>query len=290
MLVDAAQSGGPDFDMIAAVRRLAEDPVLATPILQIMRTLPVDRMLLSDILPREHLRAGLLPGGAEAGMVDGLNVRAHDLEDDRTTVLGISRVELRPLTARERARWLMLSAHVQSAMRLRRDLRQNGLLDASEPREDEAVLEPDGAVVHADGRAKESDSLAALRDAAKAADRARASASGRDHDALRSWRALVNGEWSLVDSFESDGRRYVIARKNPPRVRDPRGLSEREACVAAYVAQGLPNKLVAYQLGVTESTVSSQLTTTMRKLGLESRVELAQHFGRIALDPLDTED
>jgi hypothetical protein len=29
--------------------------------------------------------------------------------------------------------------------------------------------------------------------------------------ALQLWRALVDGRWSLVDSFETDGRRYVVA-------------------------------------------------------------------------------
>jgi hypothetical protein len=32
------------------------------------------------------------------------------------------------------------------------------------------------------------------------------------HTPLASWNALVAGRWSIVDAFDSDGRRLIVAR------------------------------------------------------------------------------
>jgi DNA-binding NarL/FixJ family response regulator len=95
---------------------------------------------------------------------------------------------------------------------------------------------------------------------------------------LELWRALVEGRWSVVDSYESDGRRLVVARRNEPRVRDPRGLSARESQVAAYASHGHSNKMIAYLLGVSESSVAAHLKSALSKLGVTSRVELTRLF------------
>ena len=34
-----------------------------------------------------------------------------------------------------------------------------------------------------------------------------------------------DGRYTVVDRFDTDGRRYVVAYENPPNVRDPRGLT-----------------------------------------------------------------
>jgi DNA-binding CsgD family transcriptional regulator len=79
----------------------------------------------------------------------------------------------------------------------------------------------------------------------------------------------------LVDRFESDGKRFVLAIRNPPQLTDPRALTERERQVAHLVAQGTSNKMIAYSLGISESTVATQLARALRKLGLRRREELA---------------
>ncbi|MBZ0119477.1 MAG: helix-turn-helix transcriptional regulator, partial [Sandaracinaceae bacterium] len=95
-------------------------------------------------------------------------------------------------------------------------------------------------------------------------------------DALAMWRGLVDGTWSLVERFESDGRRYVVARKNEPGVLDPRGLTLREKQVVSFAALGHSNKLIAYELGVTHGTVTVHLTSAMAKLGATTRAELTR--------------
>jgi DNA-binding NarL/FixJ family response regulator len=53
-----------------------------------------------------------------------------------------------------------------------------------------------------------------------------------------------------------------------------RALTPRERAVARLVATGQSGKVIAYELGVAESTVSSILGSMRRKLGVRSRVEL----------------
>lgn len=53
------------------------------------------------------------------------------------------------------------------------------------------------------------------------------------------------------------------------------GLSERQAAVADAVAQGKPNKIIAYELHLCESTVKVHIRTIMRKLHARNRTEVA---------------
>jgi DNA-binding CsgD family transcriptional regulator len=134
----------------------------------------------------------------------------------------------------------------------------------------EEAVEPDG---HAEGAAARS----ALRDAARAIDRARGRLRHRAPDeAVDAWRALVAGRWSLVDRFESDGRRYVIACANPLGAAGPAGLTSRERDVVRMRAAARPLKLIAYELGLGLSTVAGDLQRAIDKLGLRSSAELVQ--------------
>jgi two-component system nitrate/nitrite response regulator NarL len=54
-------------------------------------------------------------------------------------------------------------------------------------------------------------------------------------------------------------------------------LTRRETEVAGLVSQGLANKVVAAQLGVTEGTVKIHLHSIYRKLRVSNRVGLILH-------------
>src|SRR5262245_36078545 len=84
---------------------------------------------------------------------------------------------------------------------------------------------------------------------------------------LELWRGLVSGRWSLVEHFERGGRRYFLAHKNDPELRPDRGLTERERQVVAYEELGYSNKLIAYALGLSPTTISSLLARAKKKLG-----------------------
>jgi DNA-binding CsgD family transcriptional regulator len=178
--------------------------------------------------------------------------------------------------------WIRLGTHLSHAARLRETLgKTQTQLDAGG---DGAVLSADGTVVHAEGAARSFDARQALRDAARAVDRARCDQHRKDPEAaLLSWKGLVEGRWSLVDQFDSDGRRFLVARRNDPAFRRPRALSRRERHVAALAAVGHPSKVIAYQLGISSAAAAATLTRALHKLGLHSRAELATVAG--VLDP-----
>jgi DNA-binding CsgD family transcriptional regulator len=171
----------------------------------------------------------------------------------------------------DKARWAKAAVHIATGLRLRRVI-MAGL-------QEEAILSPDGKCEHAEEGAKSNSSREALRDAVKAIDKARGRERLRDQDrALAIWKGLCSGRWSLVDRFESDGRRYVVAFRNDPRLKDPRALTSREMQVAAYAALGHSNKLMAYALGLSQSTVAWHMARAMQKLGAMSRADLIRLF------------
>jgi DNA-binding NarL/FixJ family response regulator len=57
----------------------------------------------------------------------------------------------------------------------------------------------------------------------------------------------------------------------------PGGLTPREAELVELVSQGLRNKEVAARLGISEGTVKIHLHRIYEKLGVTSRVELANY-------------
>lgn len=185
------------------------------------------------------------------------------------------------LAPRTHERWQMLGAHVATAYRLRNALAHGAgsqLVQTHLPRDAEAVLDAKGfRLVDLAGPAKEHSAGEVLRDAAIRIDRSRGKLRKQDPElALQTWTALVDGRWSLVDWFDSDQRRFILAIPNPPEVRDPRGLTEQEAQVVSYVAFGEPNKLIAYRLGLSQPRVSGLVQSAMHKLGAKSKVELLQ--------------
>ena len=126
-----------------------------------------------------------------------------------------------------------------------------------------------------------------LADAVRRMDRARGALRRADpEEALGLWRGLVDGTWSLVDHCDSDGKRYVLARRNEPGVRDPKALTQRERSVAAFAAMGHQDKFIGYLLGISAGTVSEHLQSARRKLGLTSRAELIRRFAcLLQVDP-----
>lgn len=171
-------------------------------------------------------------------------------------------------------RYHQLAAHVAAGLRLRNEV---GSIDAT--------LDTDGRCLDARGDARGADLRAELRRAVRARDAAR-TARADEERALEIWQGLVSGRWSLVDSYESDGRRFVVARKNAPAHRDPRRLTLRERQVAALLATASSNKLIAYHLGLAVSTVGELVTSIRRKLGASSRAELI--FTLRSLDAANT--
>ena len=101
---------------------------------------------------------------------------------------------------------------------------------------------------------------------------------GNSDESMAAWEGLVSGRWSLIDRFDSDRRRFVVAVRNDLRFPDPRGLSLRERQVAEFAGLGRSAKEIAYLLGVSAASVENSLRRAQAKLGLGSRLELTEFF------------
>ena len=190
------------------------------------------------------------------------------------------------LSNKQRERYARIAVHLATGYRLRRRLATEGSRSRRAPWGADAVLTPRGRLEHAatpDAGLRQNRD--ALRAAAVAVDQARGKLRSIDTDsALGQWMGLVDGRWSLVDKFDSDGRRYVLARRNDPLVARLQLLSERERLVVAYAALGHSNKLIAYDLGIAHSTVRVLIARATSKLGVRSREALVA-AARGALEP-----
>ncbi|MDP9150721.1 MAG: LuxR C-terminal-related transcriptional regulator [Myxococcota bacterium] len=164
-----------------------------------------------------------------------------------------------------------LSCHLAAALRLRAKL---ALAEGSLPAP-EAILDRSGKVCHAEHEARSKASRSQLRESALAISKARGPLRGRDPaEAIEEWRGLIAARWTLLEVSESDGRTYLVARQNEPRTCGPAALTEREQQVAALAALGHGNKLIAYNLGISHSTVRVLMARAAAKLGAGSRKEL----------------
>jgi len=189
--------------------------------------------------------------------------------------------EVTTLSRHEARRWQMLAAHLEAGHRLREGVtaaegQQEAAIDL--PHHAEAILETKSfRVAEATGCAQRRTAVQRLRDAAVAIDRARGKMRQTDpQKALEGWKALVQGRWSIVDWFDTDGRRFVLAIPNAPELVDPRGLTERESQVVWMAAEGMTNKMIAYRLGLSTSRVSLLLRNAMQKRGARTRPQLVK--------------
>jgi DNA-binding NarL/FixJ family response regulator len=189
--------------------------------------------------------------------------------------IGILLKETSKATDQEKRRWPQIAAHIGAAIRLRN---MTAELSLDSPRV-EAVLESNGEVYDARGSAKELDARETLREIVRRIERCRTS-SGRENvdEALDNWEGLVSGRWSMIDRFDSDRRRFIVAIKNDPAHPDPRGLTPRERQVAEYVGLGCSSKEIAYTLGLSESAITNCTARAQDKLGMTSRAELVTFF------------
>ena len=212
-------------------------------------------------------------------MSDILAVKAHT-GNGRGVLLWTGFMGSTSATRTELARWPLVVSHLGAGLRLRQFVQKLNLDELDHTGNPiEAVLDPSGKIQHVTVCTNNENTCNQLRDAALIVERIR---NGKSRDepekTLPLWHALIAGRWSLVDRFDSDGKRFIVAVKNDPDHLDPRGLTTRERQVAEYVGIGFGNKAIAYTLGITPTAVSNHIARVLYKLGLHRRVELASFF------------
>ena len=223
-----------------------------------------------SVVPGSERQAGWQAVRANLGIVDGLAVNGFDAAG--LGVISLLLVSRRPqLPTATRATLARVAAHVVAGLRLRRRLAsaEDRLADA------DAVLSVSGDVAHATGAARLEESRQSLRLAARALDRARGPRRRSESDrAVLDWKVLVEHRWSLLDHFDRDGKRYLLACRNAPSAPASALLSPRERQVVLLAVRGHSNKLIGYELGITTSTVGVLLGRAAARLGVKSRAAL----------------
>jgi DNA-binding NarL/FixJ family response regulator len=85
----------------------------------------------------------------------------------------------------------------------------------------------------------------------------------------RAIEAAARGEAPL----DPKAARALLSARRAPSPAE--ALSAREREVLAMVAEGLPNKLIAQQLAISEKTVKAHLTSVYRQIGVTDRTQAA---------------
>ena len=62
-------------------------------------------------------------------------------------------------------------------------------------------------------------------------------------------------------------------------------LTPQQFRVLGMIAEGMLNKQIAFELGVSEATIKAHMTAIMRKLGVSNRTQVALCASQLALDP-----
>ena len=190
----------------------------------------------------------------------------------RGVYLAAARASARPLPPALQTRWTRIAVHLAAAWRLRRSLRG---ADADDLDGAEAIVSPTGKIEHAARPARTRDARHALSHAARTIERARTPRRRHNGDrAVAEWTGLIAARWSLVDHFESDGKRWLVARRNDVADVGRAKLSPRELQAVAFAALGHNNKLIAYEMGIAAETVRVLLHRAARKLGASDRASL----------------
>ncbi len=215
--------------------------------------------------------AGVVNGGAAAGALvppPGVAEMVYAAAGERqgpALLLVSPRGDAAQLTAKQSALWSRAAACITAGLHLRQHLAVGAPTD-------------DAEAVPSSRRPR-----ASLRCALQVSERGGATAGPLDRrspeQARSLWSAVVAGQWALIDRFDADGKRYLVARRSASAAAARSPLSAREYQIAAMVAAGQSNKVISYELGLAASTVATHLSSAMHKLGVTSRVELVQLFG-----------
>jgi DNA-binding CsgD family transcriptional regulator len=167
--------------------------------------------------------------------------------------------------------------HLAAAFRLRRKHSDGLSLESAE-----AVIDENGRVLHAEGAAKKKTPCDALLRDMRRMTGIRRSAPGSDaRRDIHEWESVTCDRWSLVEYVDTDGKRLTLAVDNRPAPPSLELLSEREREVVLWAAAGHDNKVIAYELGLSASTVRVLVSRAAAKVGARSRAELLERVARL---------
>lgn len=262
-------SEGADVPFDRGARRFLT--VMPLPLVRLFYSASPPAELMSRIFSEVSPTAEMVEAMAESGVGDAVGLRGHN-PDGRGVTLGVATIG--PTRIAPRARWLLtrLALHMAAAARLRLRAPRQWLETA------DAIFSAKGRLEHV---SVDPEGASLPRAVPEAVEKRLAANAVRNEPAkaLELWRALVAGQWSIVDHADRDGKRFILAQRNAPTVREPAALTARERLVAVYAAWGHSHRLIGYETGLSQASISLALTSALRKLRLRSKGDLIQLFG-----------
>jgi DNA-binding CsgD family transcriptional regulator len=189
------------------------------------------------------------------------------------TLVALSRTPV-ATTPRERAYWCPVASHLAAAWRLRQRLSAGSQVEDLA----DAVFLPDGRWAGAPRGQPNDAMLGRLRYAIRAREAERVTRTTRD----QLWSELIDGRWTLIDRFDADGRRFVVALRNTPLGANLCRLNQREVDALALARDGASNKVISITLGIAPATATRLLQSAATKLnaGLADILQFERADGR----------
>jgi DNA-binding NarL/FixJ family response regulator len=93
-------------------------------------------------------------------------------------------------------------------------------------------------------------------------------------------RAVLEGEVWVPDSLDLNG---TDDREVSELIQRLQTLTPQQNKVLSMLGEGLLNKQIAYELGVSEATVKAHVSAVLLKLGVDSRTQAVIALGRLGL-------
>ncbi|HWP07157.1 MAG TPA: hypothetical protein VNN72_15500 [Polyangiaceae bacterium] len=94
------------------------------------------------------------------------------------------------------------------------------------------------------------------------------------------WHAITTGSFRIVNWYDHEGRRYLVAEPVAPEHRVAPTARQRKAL--ALRSAGCALKVIASELGVSLTTASREVEIGLELLGLDSTAALAAVLGHAA--------
>ena len=108
--------------------------------------------------------------------------------------------------------------------------------------------------------------------------------SSSGEDIVQAIRTVLDGDVWLPRTLLSDAASELKDDEAEIATRVA-SLTPQQFRVLTMIAEGLLNKQIAYDLGVSEATVKAHMTAIMRKLGVNNRTQVALAASQLAVEP-----
>lgn len=108
--------------------------------------------------------------------------------------------------------------------------------------------------------------------------------SSSGEDIVQAIRTVLDGDVWLPHALLSDAGSALKDDEAEIATRVA-SLTPQQFRVLTMIAEGLLNKQIAYDLGVSEATVKAHMTAIMRKLGVNNRTQVALAASQLAVEP-----